>query len=163
MSSSAFISKQYPVLLIASAGIVLTILFYLIQQQILAGIVIIITGTLLLGALISADAKKNARPILLADLSPNHREIILENTGTKAAERLMVTAAGIDEPWHVDRLEPDTTARLNLPKMVESLIVEVTYQVQDSPRKSKAFRLGMPEPEQDPFKPMFPLFSWKGK
>ncbi len=163
MSSSAFISKQYPVLLIASAGIVLTILFYLIQQQILAGIVIIITGTLLLGALISADAKKNARPIILADLSPSHREIILENTGTKAAERLIVTAAGIDEPWHVDRLEPDTTARLNLPKMVESLIVEVTYQVHDSPRKSKAFRLGMPEPEQDPFRPMFPLFSWKGK
>ncbi|HOJ95671.1 MAG TPA: hypothetical protein PK024_02365 [Methanospirillum sp.] len=163
MSYSAFISKQYHILLIASTGLVLTVLFYLIQQQILAGIGIIMTGTLLLGALISADAKKNARPIILADLAPNHREIILENTGTKAADRLEITAAGIDEPWYIDRLEPDTTTRLSLPKMVESLIVEVTYQVEDSPRKSKAFRLGMAEPEQDPFKPVFPLFSWKGK
>ncbi len=163
MSSLPFNSNNYHILLIAIVGIGLTVLLYFINQQILAGIVIIITGTLLLGAMISADAAKHARPLIMADLSPNHREIILENTGTCAAEKLEITAADIDEPWHVERLEPDTTTRLMLPKMVQSLIVEVTYQVQDNPRRSKAFSLGRFEQDQDPFKPMFPLFGWKGK
>ena len=163
MLSLPFNSKNYHILLIAFVGTGLTLLLYFMNQQILAGIVIIISGTLLLSAMISLDAAKNARPLILADLSPNHREIILENAGTSAAEKLEITAAGIDEPWHIDRLEPDTPIRLTLPKMVQSLIVEVTYQVQDNPRKSKAFSLGKFEPEQDPFKPMFPLFGWKGK
>ena len=163
MSASKRISGNYRIILIAGIGLGLTALLYLINQEILAGVAIILFGTLLLGTMISADAAKHARPLMLANLSANHREIILENAGTKFAEKIVVTAAGIENPWHVDILQPDETTKLALPTMVTSLIVEVTYQAQDGARKSKAFSLGKQEQEQDIFKPVFPIFGWKGK
>lgn len=165
MPSQKLVLKNFKTILVAVVGLGLTLLLYLIGLEILAGIVIIVTGTLLLVLIISADAAKNAQPIILADLSPNHREIIIENVGTYAAEKLEIFASDIDEPWYVERLEFDTTTRLTLPDMVKSLIVEVTYQFKDYPRRSKTFSLGRFEQEtdQDLFKPMFPLFGWKNK
>ncbi len=166
MSSSGRYSQRVQILCVLCIGGGCSLALSLLGQVFLAGMGIIITGTVLLGIMISADATKNARPFILADLSPNHREIIVENAGTSTAVKMEVTAAGIDEPWHVECLPPDASIRLSLPRMVESLIVEVTYENETSTsgRRSKAFRLGRSEPEQaeqDPFRPLFPLFGWK--
>lgn len=165
MLSQNTLSGNLKTILVATIGLGLTLLLYLLNNKIPAGIVLIITGTLLLALIISADAKKNARPIILADLSPGHREVVLENVGTYAAEKLEILVSGVEEPWQIDRLEPDTMVKLSLPDMVRSVIVEVTYQFKDDMRRSKAFTLGRFEQdkEQDLFKPMFPLFGWKNK
>lgn len=65
MSASKRISGNYRIILIAGIGLGLTALLYLINQEILAGVAIILFGTLLLGTMISADAAKHARPLCL--------------------------------------------------------------------------------------------------
>ena len=72
----------------------------------------------------------------LPSLSPGHREVVLENVGTYAAEKLEILVSGVKEPWHIDHLEPDTMVKASLPDMVRSIIVEVTYQFKDDmPKK----------------------------
>jgi len=163
MSSSKIISGNRRLLqiLVIATGVI-AVLFYFIEP-LLAGIPAVVCVTLLLVAFLSEDAARNARPILLAQLLENHREIILENAGTLAAGNINVAAVGIEEPWKIATIEPDTTKRLSLPAMVTMLTIEVTYETEGGGQKSKVFTLGNPDTEQDPFKPSFPLFSWQGK
>ena len=163
MSSSKFIAGNTRIIILSIVGIALAGLFFVLNQPIFAGFTIIICGTAALGMIISADVARSPRPILLADLSANHRRIILENAGNTAAEKIQVTAAGIEKPWDIPVLEPDTQTEISLPTMVTNLTIEVTYQAGNENRKSKAFTLGSYEVQDDPFKPTFPLFNWKEK
>jgi len=163
MSSSEIISGNNRILHISIilTGLAAILLFFI--EPLLAGIPAVICGTLILISYLSHDAARHAHPILLAHLSENHREIILENAGTIAAEKIQINAVGIDEIWNIETIEPDTTAKQSLPAMVTLLTLEVTYQIGEGERKSKVFTVGSPEAEQDPFRPAFPLFGWKGK
>lgn len=161
MSLSEIISGYSRVLLVAGTGILLAVIFYLMEQPIIAGFAAIICGTLALGMMISIDAARHSHPIIIASLAENHREIILENTGTKSAENIQVTAAGTNDSWKIPSLEPDTITKVSLPALVTLVTVEVTYDRASGERRSKVFTLGSQDTRQDPFKPMFPLFGWK--
>lgn len=163
MSSLKVNSKDWRILFIVIIGLGLAGFFFLIHETIPAGFVIIIFGTLIFGMIISRDAARNAHPILHAHLSDTHREIILENTGTSAAEKIRVIAAGIEHTWDFPKIEPDATVSITLPALVTMLTVEVTYEGKNGIQKRKVFTVGSPETEQDPFKPTFPLFNWKEK
>ncbi|NLV25973.1 MAG: hypothetical protein GXY48_02215 [Methanomicrobiales archaeon] len=163
MSTLQSILGDKRIIIIAFIGAALAVTLYLASQQIFAGIVIIIFGTLVLSLAISVDVAKNRRPIIYADFSENHREIIVGNSGTGTAEKVEVSVAGIENSWKIDILEPDRAISLSLPSMISTLTAEVTYQVQDNARKSRVFNLGSPEKEYDPFKPLFPIFNWKEK
>ena len=61
----------------------------------------------MLSLAISVDVAKNRRPIIYADFSENHREIIVGNSGTGTAEKVEVSVAGIENSWKIDILEPE--------------------------------------------------------
>jgi hypothetical protein len=163
MSSSKVFLRNRRSLIIVLVLMGFTSVFFYLTDPVLAGIPLIIFGMLVLVMIISEDAARHAHPIIMAEFAENHRDIILENVGTTAAEKIQVTGAGIQESWSIETLEPDTKTKIVLPAMIALLTVEVTYQVQGGVRKSKVFTLGTPGDGQDPFKPVFPLFGWQGK
>ncbi|MDD1725166.1 MAG: hypothetical protein LUQ07_08575 [Methanospirillum sp.] len=163
MTHSFSVSGTRKILVFALAGVVITVSLAFFIDTILAGMAAIIFGTGILIMAISEDAARNMRPMLSAELSADCSEIVLENTGTAQAERIVARVAGIDTPWELGSLKPDARQSIILPRMYTRLTLVVTYITGTGTEKKRVFKLGESDSETDPFKPFFPLFNWKGK
>lgn len=139
------------------------VLFYF-KQPYVAGILLVIAGTIAFVSILSGDAALHANPLILASLSPDQEEIIIENAGTFDATNIRVKTAQADGPWEIESLSPDTSYNIKLHRMVDKITISVSYLNKAGQEKIKVFKLGgEPVGEEDPLKPAFPLFSWKEK
>lgn len=139
-----------------------TLVAYLFEPLI-AGIPAIICGSIIMIALFSEDAARNARPMLEAELSPDLSEIVIENIGSADAEGVMVKIQGAESPYKIGTLAVDNKTKIQLPGMMERVTMVVTYQLPEGDMKKRVFKLGDSGKDYDPFQPVFPLFNWKGK
>ena len=163
MVSSKILSGNRRIILvgIAISGIITLITF--LFEPLLAGIPAIICGSIIMIAVFSEDAARNARPMLGAELSPDLSEIIIENLGSADAEGVEVRIQGADSPYKIGTLAADEKSKIQLPGMTERITAVVTYHLPDGEVKKRVFKLGDLGQDYDPFQPVFPLFNWKGK
>lgn len=163
MTHSCSVSGNLKILVFGLAGTVVALLLARLVDPLLGGMALIIVGTGILILAISEDAARHRRPMLSAELSPDCSEILLENTGTAAAERIVARIAGIETSWEIGSLAPDSRHVIALPRMFTHLTLVVTFIAGGGMEKKRVFKLGESDSETDPFKPFFPLFNWKGK
>jgi hypothetical protein len=151
------------IFLVSVTGGLAVILAWFLIDQYAAGFLFIIALTLVFSMLITADAAKNQHPQIFASLDNDARTIIVENLGTGPASGVKVRIIPDDTGYDIGTLAPDDLHRHELPSSVREAKAGVSWDIKDGGRTEKIFRLSGYAEETDSFRPMFPIFSWKGK
>ena len=144
-------------------GIILTLGSILFIDITAGGIVLILMGTILMVQMISADAAKNLHPEIFASLSDDSRFVIIENPGTAPAQAVEMRVIPDDHHIIIGDIQMDETRKIALPTMLHEGKAIISWVKKEGVRTEKVFRLSGYERESDPLRPVFPLFSWKGK
>jgi hypothetical protein len=101
-------------------------------------------------------------PDVVARLSENAKEIIVENRGNDQAQNIHVALVPLNIEFDVPSLEADTKYSFTLPAMIEDVKVVLTFRNLDGNIFSRSYRLSpLIDGEEDLLKPAFPLFGWK--
>jgi hypothetical protein len=150
-------------ILIGIIGILAVIIAWYFVDILAAGIVLIIVATLLFSYEIQADIAKHTHPRIFASLSDDAQAIIVENIGTAPASSVNVRIIPEDIRYEIGDLATDTSHRYDLPAMIREGKAAVSWVKKDGTRTETIFRLSAYDMKSDPFRPTFPLFSWKGK
>jgi hypothetical protein len=139
-------------------GPILTILFFFINIY-LAGFVFVIFITVLMSLLIMQDS--TSLPDITAALSEDAKTLILINRGSAAARRIHVTLVPADREFELPSLGPDGSHTFPLGGMTTELKAVVRFENDQGREFSQSFRLSALGGENDPLKPLIPLFGWK--
>jgi hypothetical protein len=149
------------IVLFAFLAVALTLFAWFFFEPAAAGIVLVISVTILLAMMISEDATKNTHPEISVSLSDDAETVIVENIGTAPAKGVNVRIIPDDFRYEIGDLNPDSIHQVHLPSMVYNTKAGVSWERKDGTRTEKIFHMSGYEEESDPLRPIFPLFNWK--
>ncbi|MDD1672935.1 MAG: hypothetical protein LUO93_10365 [Methanomicrobiales archaeon] len=147
-------------IVLAIAAVITVGLFFL--DVFYGAMAVIILGVLFMSFRIMGETTHF--PDVIASLPEDARGIILRNRGNETAQDIHVTLVPQNLEFDLPNLEADATHIFALPNMIESVKVLLTYKNQQGHMASRTFRLssiGEKTEEEDPLKPVFPMFGWK--
>jgi len=149
--------KIYKILL--AAGALICILLFWVDFYLGA------TGVIVLAALaMSVFIMEDSRilPEITVRLGDDAKKVVVENSGNAPAYRIHVALVPLDIEFDLPELAVDARHEYPLPRMIETAKAAVTFNDANSVQTSRTFTLSaMGKGDDDPLKPMFPLFKWK--
>ncbi|HWQ67424.1 MAG TPA: hypothetical protein VN372_11205 [Methanospirillum sp.] len=154
---------EYRIVGTALVGGGLTLASWLFIDQALAGITLILTFTLLLALAISADAERHRHPQMYARLSDDAQTIVVENVGNAPATEVSVRVIPDDITYKIGTLEADQSHQHIMTGMIREAKARISWKRTDGTLAEKIFTLSGYHQDEDPLRPMMPLFAWKGK
>jgi hypothetical protein len=123
------------------------------------------TGAIILVALtVSVFIMEDSRilPELTVRLGDDAKKVVVENSGNAPAYRIHVALVPLDLEFDLPELAADARHEYPLPRMIDEAKAAVTYDDANSVQTSRTFTLSaLGKGDDDPLKPMFPLFRWK--
>lgn len=99
-------------------------------------------------------------PTVTCRLSDDAKSVVVVNGGNAPAEAIHVALVPMNIEFDVETLKADAEYVYALPAMVENVKAVVTYKNSEGREFSRSFKLSSLE-EDDPLRPVFPMFSWK--
>jgi hypothetical protein len=123
------------------------------------------TGAILLAALaMSVFIMEDSwvLPEITVSLGDNAKKVVVTNEGNSPAYRIHVALVPLDIEFDLPELAADTRNEHPLTRMVETVKAVVDFDDAKGVHTSRTFTLSaMGKGDDDPLKPMFPLFKWK--
>ena len=145
--------------IILGFGIIICAILFLINIYLGAiGTVLLIVVAMSL--FIMQDARE--LPEVRARLRDDAKGIVLENFGTAMAYKIHTSIVPLDIEFDLVSLAPDTKYESPLDSMINEAKAVVSFEDANGTRTTRAFALSaLGKNDDDPLKPMFPLFPWK--
>ena len=134
-------------------------LFLALINIYLAGIVFVTFLVLIMVLAIMRDAQ--LLPDVRVSLNENAKELLISNNGTAPAKNIHIALVPKNIELDLKELGVDATSRHVLDQMVEEVKAIVTWENTEGKKYSRTVRLSALEGNEDPLKPMFPIFDWK--
>jgi hypothetical protein len=101
-------------------------------------------------------------PELTVRLGDNAKKVVVENSGNAPAYRIHVALVPLDIEFDLPELAADARHEYPLTRMVDTAKAVVTFEDKNSVETSRTFTLSaLGKGDNDPLRPMFPLFRWK--
>ena len=123
------------------------------------------TGVIVLAALaMSVFIMEDSRvlPEITVRLGDDAKKVVVENSGNAPAYRIHVALVPLDIEFDLPELAADARHEYPLPRMIDEAKAAVTFDDANHVQTSRTFSLSaMGKGDDDPLKPMFPLFKWK--
>ena len=149
--------KIYKILL--AAGALICILLFWINFYLGATGVIVIAA-LAMSVFIMEDSR--ILPEITVRLGDDAKKVVVENSGNAPAYRIHVALVPLDIEFDLPELAADARHEYPLPRMIDEAKAAVTFDDANRVQTSRTFTLSaMGKGDDDPLKPMFPLFKWK--
>jgi hypothetical protein len=123
------------------------------------------TGAIVLVALaVSIFIMEDSRvlPELTVRLGDDAKKVVVENSGNAPAYRIHVALVPLDLEFDLPELAADARHEYPLTRMIDEAKAAVTFDDARGVQTSRTFTLSaLGTGDDDPLKPMFPLFKWK--
>lgn len=130
-----------------------------VTGQVFMGIsIFIVLATIAMSLHIMSDTKN--LPEIDCRLAEDAKSVVIKNTGNSPAYQIHVALVPMNIEFDIKRLEVEELYAYALPSMVENVKVVVTYKNSEDKTFGRSLKLSSLE-DNDPLRPMFPLFSWK--
>ncbi|QYZ80054.1 hypothetical protein E2N92_11770 [Methanofollis formosanus] len=143
---------------ILGAGVVLGV-FFAVTQNVFMGISIFII-LLTVAMCLQIMGETRDLPEVSCRLSDDAKAVIVANGGNAPAKDIHVALVPMDIEFDIPELGADEEYAHPLASMATELKVAATYANSSGQTYKHTWRLSSLD-ENDPLKPMFPMFSWK--
>ncbi len=145
--------------ILLTAGALICILLFWIDTYLGAtGVIVLIA--LAMSVFIMEDSR--VLPELTVRLGDDAKKVVVENSGNAPAYRIHVALVPLDIEFDLPELAADARYEYPLTRMIDEAKAAVTFDDAKGGKTSRTFTLSaLGKGDDDPLKPMFPLFKWK--
>jgi hypothetical protein len=146
-------------LILLVAGVLVTLVVITINIYV-AGMVFIVVLAIAMVMAIMQDSSSLPANIII-ELSEDAKTAIIRNTGSAPAEKIHVALVPANIEFDIPSLGPDESGEHDLGTMVGNVKAIIRFEDGKGNTYSRTVMLSASGGPYDPFKPAFPLFSWK--
>jgi hypothetical protein len=149
--------KIHKILLVAGA-LICVLLFWINIYLGATGVIILVA--LAMSVFIMEDSR--VLPEITIRLGDNAKNVVVANEGNAPAYRIHVALVPLDIEFDLPELVADARHEYPLARMVDTAKAVVTFEDTNSVQTRRTFTLSaLGKGDDDPLRPMFPLFRWK--